>query len=213
MRGVRIALVGGLTLLAIALALTLSRAPLSVARANHPPGHSEQPVASTSHGGRYCQSGETLPQGTSAIRIWLDATSGPRVRVVVLAGGRAVTSGVRGSNWIGGSVTVPLEPLSRTVFDATVCASFSLHDETIIAQGNAAPAALAARFDRRALSGRIWIEDLRPGGRSWASLAPEVARDMGLGRADAGTWVVFLALALALALVALTTGLLLREVR
>jgi hypothetical protein len=212
MRGVRIALVCALTLLALAVGLTLSRPPLSVARANHPLGRTEQPVASTSHGGRYCQSREVLPADTSAIRIWLDAASGPRLHVTVLDGGRTVTSGVRGSNWIGGSVTVPVKPLPHAILDATVCASFSVHDETLIAQGNAAPATLAARFDERTLGGRIWIEDLRPGQRSWASLAPEVARNMGFGRADPGIWVVFLALALALAIAVLTTGLVLREV-
>ena len=57
----------------------------------------------------------------------------------------------------------------------------------------------------------MWIEYLHPGTRSWLSLAGEVARHMGFGRAGAGTWVVFLALALLVAAAGLASRLLLRE--
>jgi hypothetical protein len=211
MRGVRIVLVAGLTLVAIAIVLTLLQAPMSVAGTNKMPGKQEEPIASTEGSATYCQAGETLPHGSSALRIWLDAASGPRVSVVVSSGGHPITSGERGSDWIGGSVTIPVKPLSRTVSGVTVCVSFRLQDETVIAQGNAAPAAIAAHDGRKALGGRIWIEYLRPGTRSWASLAPEVMRHMGFGRAAAGTWIVYLALLLLAAVAALASRLVLRE--
>jgi len=211
MRAVKIALAAGLSLLAIALAFTLTRSPASVAGTNRPAERAEEPIAATTHNTTYCQGGEQLPRGTSALRIWLDASAGPRVEVVVSAAGRQIDRGERGSGWIGGSVTVPVRPLGRPVSDATVCASVSLRDETVLAQGNATPASVAARDGSHALAGRIWIEYLRPGTRSWASLASEVARHMGFGRAGAGTWIVFLALALLAAVAVLASRLLLEE--
>lgn len=211
MPNTKVALLAGLALLATATALTLSQSPLSVARATRTPGATEEPIAATTHGATYCQAHETLPRDTSAIRIWLDASAGPAVSVVVSSGGRPVTSGVRGSDWIGGSVTVAVRPLERDVGDATLCVSFSLRDETLIVQGSAAPAAIAAHDGRRALAGRMWIEYLRPGTRSWASLAPEILRHMGFGRAGAGTWLVYIALLLLAGVLALASSLILRE--
>jgi hypothetical protein len=212
MRSARTAFVVGLLLLTAALALTLLGSPIGVAASNKVPG-TEALVASTNRSNSYCQAHETLPRATSAIRVWLDATAGPRVRLSVFAGGRAVAGGTRASNWIGSSVTVPVRPLPHTVHDTTVCISFQLHDETVIVQGNAAPARVAAREGHRALGGRIWIEYLRPGTRSWLSLATEVARRLGLGRSPAGTWVALVALALLAAALALTSRLVLRELR
>ncbi|MGO9760188.1 MAG: hypothetical protein ACLP1Q_02865 [Solirubrobacteraceae bacterium] len=213
MYGVRIALIGGLLAVAVALGLVLTHSPASVAATNRVQGAQNEPIASTSHGASYCQAHEVLPKGSSAIRIWLDAAAGPRVSVVVSSDGHPITGGVRGSNWIGGSVTVPLTPLSHAVSGVTVCASFQLRDETIIAQGRATSPAIAAHEGRRALRGRIWIEYLRPGTRSWASLAPEVMRNMGLGRATSGTWIVYLALLLLVAVIGVSSNLVIEELR
>lgn len=207
---VKLALLAGFALLAVALALTLLGSPMTVAATNRVPGR-EAALGGTTTGARYCQAGEVLPRGSSAIRIWLSAAAGPRVNVVVYAGARAIAGGTRPSIWIGGAVTVPLEPLPYTVTGATVCVSFRLHDETIGFQGMPTPAAAAAHDGRRTLGGRLIIDYLRPGKRSWMSLAGEVARRMGLGRAAAGTWIVLLALALFAAAVALASRLLLEE--
>ena len=196
MRRVRIALVAGLTLLAIAIGSTLAHAPMTVARTNKIAGQPEEAIASSKEGSSYCEPGETLPRGTSALRIWLDAVYGPRVTVEVSADGRPITSGVRGSGWVGGSVTVPVRALPRTVSGTRVCVSFAAQDETVVVQGN---------------SGRMWIEYLRPGSSSWASLVSSTARRMGLGRAGAGSWVVFVALALLAAVVVLASRLVLGE--
>jgi hypothetical protein len=213
MRGVPVALAAGLGLLAVALALTLLHSPASVAGTNRPLGQPEQPIASTTRSTGYCQAGEVLPQGTSAIRVWLDAAYGPRMSLTVSAGGHALTRGERGSGWTGGSVTIPVKPLARTVADADVCVSFHLKDETIIMQGNDASPASAAHEGPRALSGRFWIEYLRPGTRSWASLVASTMQRMGLGRAFAGTWIAFVALALLALLGVLASMLVVEELR
>jgi hypothetical protein len=210
---VKVALGAGLTLLGIAVVLALLQSPMSVAGTNNVAGQNEEGIASTTHSATYCQGNEALPHGSSAIRVWLDAAAGPRVDLVAYAGGRPITSGERGSDWIGGSVTIPVKPLPRTVSGVTVCVSFHVHDETVIAQGNPTSAKVAAHDGRQALSGRIWIEYLRPGKRKWASLVPEVMRRMGFGRAAPGTWVVYLVLLLVAALSALACKLVLEELR
>jgi hypothetical protein len=213
MRSPRVALVAGLALVLAAIGLTLSRSPVSVAGTNRSAGRVEELIGSTLKSSEYCQSGETLPRGTSAIRVWMDAAAGPHVKVVVLARGRPVTSGQRGSNWIGGSVTVPVKPLPDTVGDATVCVSFPLRYEEIIFQGNPSSPATAAHDGSHRLKGRIWMEYLRPGTRTWASMLAEVARRVSFGRALTGTWVVLLLLALVCAIAGLASSLVLRELR
>jgi hypothetical protein len=210
MRGVKLALLAGLALLGVALLLTLLASPMTVAATNKVPG-SEAPIGATTTGATYCQSHEALPRGTSAIRIWLDASAGPRVSAIVYSRGRVVASGTRGSVWIGGSFTVPVKPLARTISGTTVCASFRLHDETIVIQGMPSSRATAAHDGRHALAGRMGVEYLRPGTRSWLSLGSEVARRMGLGRTPGGTWIALVALALFASAVALTSRLLLRD--
>ncbi len=212
MRRVKISLLAGLMLLMLAIVLTLAQSPLSVASSNKV-ANQEATVASTTHGATYCQANEPLPAHTSAIRIWLDAAAGPHVNVVVSSGGRAITDGSRGSNWTGGSVTVPVKPLSRAVKVVTVCVSFHLHDETVLTQGSTTPAAFAAHEGRRALAGRMWIEYLRPGSRSWASLVPEIVRHMSFGHAVAGTWIVYAILVLLIATAAIAANVVLTELR
>lgn len=131
--------------------------------------------------------------------------------VLVTSDGRMIASGQRGAGWTGGSVTVPVRPLSQTVSGVVVCASFRLRDETIVVQGNTAPAASSAYDGGEAIGGRMWIEYLKPGELSWASLIPTVVRHMGFGRAAAGSWVVFLALALVACIAILTARLVSRE--
>jgi hypothetical protein len=205
------ALVLGLTLLGVAIGLTLSRSPMTVAASNKTPGSAEE-LASTDESSTFCQARETLPRGTSAIRIWLSADAGPAMTVVVYSHRRAITRGKRGSDWIG-TPTIPVKPLPRTVSGVTVCTSFALRDERVIVEGNPTSLAVAAQDGQQALQGRIWIEYLRPGTRSWASLASEVVRHMSLGRAVAGTWIVYLALLLLLLVAALASHLVVRELR
>jgi hypothetical protein len=211
MRAVKLALAAGLALMAVAILVALSRSPASVARTNAVPTQITV-IGSTTEGATYCQAREALPVGTSALRVWLDAAFGPRVRATVSARGRQLTSGERGSGWTGGSVTIAVRPLPRTISGATVCVSFPLRDETLVIQGSAAPPASAARNGSQPLPGRIAIEYLHPGERSWASMAASIMRRLGFGRAAAGTWIAFLALALLAAVAAITTVAVLRDV-
>jgi hypothetical protein len=211
MRGPRIALAVGLAVLGIAVGLTLLHSPMVVAGTNRPAGEPEESVGATTHSASYCQTGERLPRGTSAIRVWLAAIYGPRVSVAVGSDGQPVTRGESSSGWVGGAVTVPVKPLPRATADAIVCMSFQLREETVILQGSATPPAIAAQYDGKPIAGRIWLEYLRPGTRSWASLVGSTVRRMGLGRAFAGTWIVIVALALLAAAVALASKLILRE--
>jgi hypothetical protein len=213
MRGARIALVAGLTLLAIAIGFTLLRSPLSVAATNKPRGEEEEVIASTRRGTSYCQAGETLPRGTSAIRVSLRAALGPRLRLVVSSGGHPITGGEQASGWTGWVVSAPVRPLPRTVSGVMICVSFQVQHETLVLFGKKTPAAIGAREGQRPLQGRMWIEYLRPGTRSWASLASSIVRNMGFGRADGGVGIVILALALLTAVAALASSLLFVELR
>ncbi|MCW3017764.1 MAG: hypothetical protein JWN10_72 [Solirubrobacterales bacterium] len=213
MRGVQVALGACLTLLAVAIGLTLSRSPATVAATNKPHGQQEKPISSTRRPTSYCQAGETLPRGTSAIRISLGASIGPRVSLLVSAGGRAITSGEQDSGWTGWVLAVPVRPFSHTVAGVTICASFAPTHETLVLFGKPTRTAVAAREGGRPTHGRMWIEYLRPGTRSWASLASSVVRDMGFGRAWSGSGIAFVVLALLAAVAILASRLVLTEMR
>jgi hypothetical protein len=222
----RTALGAGLAVVAIALALVLSSSPPAVTRSGAPVissynlGRSKEPS-------RICQAGEVLPRDTSAIRVWLEAVIGPRVEVQAISHGRVIARGTRGPGWTSGSVTVPISPRPRQASPVTVCTSFAKPSEPVGPVGVSTGAKVAATDrqgplghagkDRAAsyregpMSGRVVIEYLQPGKRSWWSLARTVARHMGLGHAGSGPLIPLLALALMLALAGVTTGLVLRE--
>jgi hypothetical protein len=212
MRGVAAALGAGLALLLVAIVLVLLHAPMSVALKNGVVQR-EKSIATTEHGANYCQGRELLPAGTSAIRVWLSAYTGPRVRLLVSSDGQPIASGEKGSGWTGREVTVPVKPLPHAVADVTVCLAFQLRDESVGLFGALTSPSVAAHNGDEALKGRMWIEYLRPGKSSWAALIPTVARNMGLGRAYGGIGIVLLALALLLTVATLATVLVLKEVR
>jgi hypothetical protein len=212
MRSVKIALVAVLTLLVLGVALALAHAPMSVARTNVT-AREEDRIAYTTKGATYCQASELLPHGTSAIRLSFLAFAGPRIRVVLSSGGRAITSGERGSGWTSRVVTVPVKPLAHTVSGVTVCASFRLRNVGVTVFGQAAPRAIAATNGEETLPGRMWIEYLRPGPRSWASLAPSIVTHMGFGRAASGTGIALLAIAVLATVAVLASRLVLKELR
>jgi hypothetical protein len=210
-RGVTITLILGLALLAVAVGLTLARSPMTVVRASGAFVDTQTPIAATESGADYCQAREILPRGTSAIRVSLFASIGPRVRVTVTSDRRTVASGEQASAWTGGVVTVPVRPLARPVAPVTVCASFRLRDGGVTVLGERTSAAIAARSAGGPLAGRMRIEYLRSGSRTWASLIGSIVRHMALGRATTGAWIVFVALALALAVAVLASSLILRD--
>jgi 4-amino-4-deoxy-L-arabinose transferase-like glycosyltransferase len=203
MCGVRVALAIGLALTIIALVLVLSGAPVAVAPRDT--GLVEAELASTRHGSGLCQSGETVPVGTVAIRLSLKALIGPRVEVHVFAGGSVLTSGERGGGWTAATVTVPVRRVAHTAAHAKVCVAFAVEDETVVMAGTPTPRSRAAvAGGGQVLPGRLNIEYLLPGHKSWWSLAFSIARHMGLGRAWAGTWVVLFVLGMMVVVLALT---------
>jgi hypothetical protein len=209
---VRIGLVlaSGLALLAVAAIVTLSHAPLSLAATNEVPD--ETVLATTVLDTGACQGHEALPAGTTAIRLDLEVTTGPRVLFEALSGGRVITRGARAGGWNGAAVTIPVTPVRGAFSDVTVC----FHVTDVIGRvgliGAATSPALAATDGRYALPGRMGVEYLRPGNRSWWSMAGAIIRHMGLGRAG-GSWVVLLIAALAAAIVACSSWTALRELR
>jgi hypothetical protein len=212
MQNARVALAVGLALIAVAVAVVLSGSPQVLAGTN-----GVEPAAkaltSVPGSGSGCQANETLPAHTSAIRLSLEASAGPRVAVNVRSGNTVITHGEGTQGWLGQVVTIPVKGLDRTVRHATVCFSFTGANERVSFLGVPTPKRSAARSGGRALRGPISIEYLRPGGSTWWSLALSTARRMGLGRAWAGTWVALLVAGLMAAGVALASWLAVRELR
>lgn len=208
---IRLALVAGLLMIAIAGGVTLAHAPLVVARDNSAVTHDE--LVKTTEPAGACQAGEVLPRGTSAIRIGLTTVLGPRAMVRVLAGSRLVTQGVQKPGWEGASVTIPVRRVARTFAPVTVCLRLSLLNGPVAMLGWPTSRAVSAIGEGKHLPGRMHIEYLRRGSESWWSMASATARRLGLGRAASGTSNAFLVLALAAVLIALSSWLLTRELR
>jgi hypothetical protein len=207
----RVKAVVGAASLAIVLALgvVLSGSPLTVAAVNTPDFLS---FGEVTHAVSACQSHEFLPSGTSAIRLQLFASTGPPVTVRVLEHGHLIAHGERKSAWTGGAVTVPVHPLSTARSGVSVCFAFTLDGyETIGLKGHPTGGALSAQTHYGSLGGRVRVEDMRPGRSSWLSIAPQVARRMGLGHAASGTWGVLFVLCLMASVSLLSVRAILRE--
>jgi hypothetical protein len=208
---VPIVLAAGLVLIAGLVGVTLARSPPTLAGTNRVPAESSIGVVERDVG--VCQGDETLPAGTSAIRLSLVSIVGPRVAVRVLSGGRVVTRGGTGAGWTSSEVTVPVAPVARAVAPATVCVRLSDLNGEVEFKGarTSAPVAVSERGEH--LHGRLRVEYVRAGHSSWTTLISTVARHISLGRAWSGMWVVFFLLALALSMVALMSWGILRELR
>jgi hypothetical protein len=202
--------VAGLTLVVIAIGVTLSRAPLSVAGTNSIPA--KLAVGHTWGNAHSCQRGGTLPQGTSVIRVSLSADVGPKVSLSVFSGSRLLTKGERGAGWgEEETVSVPVRRVSHPVRNAFICTTVGPSIAHLQINGTPRQATSSPTLGLRDVLLRM--EYLRPGRKSWWSLASSVAYHMGLGHAARGTWIVFLMLALMLAVVILASRLALRELR
>jgi Predicted membrane protein (DUF2142) len=196
----------GLALIAASVAFVLSRPPLVVAGTG---GSSGRALLGYAPGDdRFCQGGETLPRGTTAVRLSLTANIGPRVTFEALAGARPITHGERPAGWgVGESVTVPVRRVASTVRDATVCTILGAALGPIKVLGGLAP----ARRGSAQGTPELGVEYLRPGHRSWWSLVGPIARHLGLGHAPSGAWTVALLVLLTSAVVSLVCLLVLRE--
>jgi hypothetical protein len=208
-RTVKVTLGVGIALIAIVGAYTLTRSPPRVVRASPPV---QSPVATTIAGASFCQGGETLPAGVSGIRLAIWAFFGANIHVTVSSGSRTLTAGRRGPDWTGSTVTVPVTPLRHAVSPAKVCIDVGPNSEVLYFMGRESPRSVAAVASTgEPLAGRLGIEYLAAGNRSWWSRILEVARHMGLGHALTGTWVVLLIAALMVAAGGLAIRVALRE--
>ncbi len=194
---VRTALLVGLVLLLVGVCLTLTRHPVGIVASNGVRHVGE--VATLSSGATICQGDESLPAGTTAIRLALFALVGPRVELRVSSGTRTLTRGELGSGWTAGTATVPVARLPQAESDVTICATLGQTVRSVSALGQESAPVRRAFMAGRRLPGQMGIEYLRSSASSWWSSILPVARRMGLGHAPAGTWVVLLLAALMLA--------------
>lgn len=213
MTSVRVVLAVGLTLIVITLIVALSRAPLTLAGANDVRPASKLGRTTGTRYAYACQARETLPPNTSAVRLSLFAVVGPKMTVSMWLGSHQITSGTRGAGWVGSVVTVPLKPLPDAHFPVKLCFRLSSINGPIQVIGQETPPAVAAVSNGEPLAGRIRVEYLRPGTRSWLSLASDITRRMGFGHAASGAWDLLLVIALAAAVVTLSTLLAARRLR
>jgi hypothetical protein len=206
---IKLVLAAGLALIALAVFVVLLHSPSTVAATNGIGPNTE--LVGTTSSIRVCQAGETVPASTVAIRLSIEATTGPRVSVKAVAASGVVTRGTRGSAWYGSAVTIPVRRVERTVARTTVCVGLGALTGYVALLGAPTRPGTAAVARGARLPGRIGISYLRAGGRSWWSLAGAVIRHMGLGRAPSGSWIVLPIAALAAAAIALASWLLVRE--
>jgi hypothetical protein len=209
MRRIVVVVSVGFALMAILLVVTLSGSPVAVAGVNTA---TESSVGGPSTKTEACQGGETLPAGTTGIRLRVFSFTGPRVTVRMLSHGSVIAHGEVGSGWTGAVVNVPVKPLPVERTGLTLCFGIFLNGyETNYLTGEPTPPARAAKGPEGTLGGRLRVEYMRPGHTSWWSIATEVARRIGLGRGAAGTWWVLLGIAFMVGAVALSSRLVLRE--
>jgi hypothetical protein len=208
---IKLALAAGVLLIALAAGAALGHAPLVLAGENSPQTHEE--LVSTAQSTGACQAREALPRNTSAIRLGLTTVLGPRVAVSIRSGSRLIASGVHGPGWEGASVTVPLRPRARAFAPVEICIQLSDLNGPVAMLGRHTRRDLAAVGSGKPLPGRMHVEYLRRGRRSWWSMAPSIARRLGLGRAVSGTWNAWLVLSLGTLLIVLSSWLIIRELR
>ncbi len=213
MRRAKIALALGLMTVGLVMAAVLTGSPLVVAGTNSIAIQGSTATKGDIHG---CEPGGDVPAGTTAIRISLAAVVGPRVGITVLSGSRVVTEGERGSGWgTQDNVIVPVRRVARAVPDAFICTTIGPAVEPKAEEGLVVDGTLVRRFTTEArLLDDAWLrmQYLRPGPKSWWSLAPSIAYNMGLGHAAGGTWLVFLVLALMIVVATLSLRLVLAAV-
>lgn len=205
-----IVLATGLTLIAAAVGVTLTRAPSTLAGTNAVSAASTLAASKSAIGA--CQSGETLPADTTAIRLSLSAIIGARVSVTVLSGRHVIARGTHGTGWSGGEVTVAVARVPHTVPHVTTCFALSQFNGKVSLIGEPTPPSRAAVTGTgQPLQGRFRTEYVQPGRTSWLSLASSVARHLSLGRSPSGLWVVFFAATAVLGVIAITSWLIVRE--
>jgi hypothetical protein len=205
-----IVLILGLVLAALAVAVAVARSPLVVLGASST--QVEATLAAMQSGTTVCQAGETVPAGTSAVRFALGSAYGPSISVEVRSGSQVLTRGSRGSEWVG-PTAISVAPVTHAVTNATVCFKVGTVTEGTTLSGGKAGSQPPATVNGTPTTSRTRIEYLRPGPKSFASLAPSIAKSIGLGNASGGAWIVFLLIALMATIVAIASAALIGDLR
>jgi hypothetical protein len=210
MRSVMIVLAAGLASIAAAVVIVLSHSPLVVAGSN---SISNQYIELEKGDLSTCQPAGTIPRGTSAIRVGVEGSSiSPAVKVRILTG----SSVLREAGQVAGkgatpNVTIHMKSFSHAVAGAQICTTVQPTGESLRFYGK--PKGSTSNSPNPLQNADLQIQYLRPGPRSWWSLASSVTYHMGLGHAPSGPLGVVLVLALMSAVVVLTTRLTLKELR
>jgi hypothetical protein len=218
---VKVTLVLGIALLAAVGAIVLTRSPPRVVAARSTPTSSI--LTALSGDISVCQTGEALPANVSAVRLSMWAFVGWPVRVLAYSGSRLITEGRRSASWTSDSVTVPVRPLGRATSNVVLCFAIGPNSEPVLILGQTTSAVEAAAVLKGGtpgprstlagrLPGRVGVEYLASGQRTWWSSVLSVARRMGLGRSFSGTWIALLVAALMAAVGVLALRLTLREI-
>lgn len=228
-----ITFIAGAVLIAAILVLTLSvNAPARVVHiGNVGPNAETGGLGRTINEPTICQAGEVLPSGVSAIRVSVWGFYGAHIHLMVYRGSQLITQGSRAADWTGSSVTIPVQPVSRTVSGVRVCFSIGPNSEPLEMIGHATselesavaiPTTVLTNRNSLAnvpaqakvpIGGRFTIEYVATAPGSWWSRILTVARHMGLGRSYSGTWIALLVAALMACACALSVRLTLRELR
>ncbi|MFL5817396.1 MAG: hypothetical protein ACJ76L_07330 [Conexibacter sp.] len=204
----RVTLAIALALLVVALAATLSRAHDSRTGTNGIPAEFGLTVSSGPH--TICQAGEQIPAGTAAIRVALIG-SGPAPSVVVTDGeGRSVIGPGAHARPERKAVLVPLARPLRDDAEGDVCVKLPGSGRYALL-GIATVPDFAATEGTAALGGRVHLEYLAAGTRSWWSSMPTLVRRLGRGHAWSGPSVALLAALLMFAPIALAAWQLTRD--
>lgn len=221
----------GLAILAGLGALTLSKAAPRLVAVGAPgvraiSANGASSLEQTKGSPTICQPGEVLPKGVTAIRLSIWGFFGARVHVLAYsAKSQLLTEGSRTANWTSDSVTVPVRPLSHSTGQVKLCVKIGPNSEPQLLLGPQTPQKEAAVISEstqpvnlnptngQLLSGRIAVEYLAPGHKSWWSEIETVARRMGLGRAYTGTWIALLVAALMAAVTVLAVRFSLKELQ
>ncbi len=200
-RSVVVATIAGLLAIAVALAIVLAHSPLVLAGSNSiaPTGV----VGSTKGPAHTCQGGETVPRGTTAIRMWTQSNVKPHMRVAVLVGSRTVAAGSQRGGWLGKVTTVPVTPIEHTLRNARVCFWIDRAVQAVNLLGGPSPHPAPGEEPNK-----MRIEYLRPNSGSWWSRIGTIAHRLGIGRAPEDGWAV----ALPLLMMGLATALVLATI-
>jgi hypothetical protein len=206
---IRVTIAIGLALIVVAVGVSLARTPLVRAGTDGTPLSGE--IGATSVPATICQGEETIPAGTTAIRLSMLSLLGPRIKLVARAGGQVVSTGQIGYGWTGSVVTIPVSRVTGTHSHAEVCATLAKRRQLVNVRGTNTRSSPAIN-GKAPMAGRMNVEYLRPDNKSWLSLATPTARRIGLNIGGGGLIVVVPFLLLVSA-AALTSWLLVRDLR